>query len=150
MSLPVPLDSTNSREHRGQLARAINALRQSATPRTVTTVVPQSATTDIFTFRDSNNIVLGTRAVSGFFHVNTVDQANAGNALSAILSFVATGNGASDCTLTTVSQVTRGTPGVGSFGIAADGAGGAAKLQAVTPATGKTLTATVTFLGQVL
>lgn len=171
-ALPVPLDSTNEREHRGQLARAIAAIQRVLLPRSldgattvlstvsssrslsrtvVTTGIAQSATTDIFTFRDESENTIGTKAVSGFFYVNVVDAATGANAYSGVLHFAATGNGAANYILSELlDPALRGVALVSSFGIAADGGAGAAKLQLVTPASGKTVVATVTFIGQVI
>lgn len=179
MSLPVPLDSTNSREHRGLLARAVNAIQRALLPRSIdgattvitalqsptapvragsrtvrTTGIPQSATTDIFTFRDENGNIDSRISAAGFFYVSVIDQATGANAFSGVLSFVATGNGGADYVLTGLSAyVVRGATLVSSLAMAADAAdpsGGAAKLQILTPASGKTVTATVTFIGQII
>lgn len=169
--VPVPQDSTNEREHRGQLARAISALQRLVLPRSddgATTVlsakspvssyartvritgIAQSTTTDVFTFADVSVNTIGTKSVAGTFYVNVVDEATGANAYSGIFDYAATGNGAANFTLSEhMDPALRGVALVTNFAIVADGGAGAGKLQLVTPASGKTVTVTITFVGQV-
>lgn len=122
-----------------------------------TTGIAQSSTVDIFRFLDTSGTVSGNGFVIGHFYINVIDQATGNNQGSYALFAGSTGNGLTnsltDSFLLTnggaSSKIERGTVLVASFILAADGAGGAVKLQIMTGATGKTVTTRVTFVGMI-
>lgn len=86
---------------------------------------------DVFRFTNElGTVFTSTNVVSGHFYVYARQTNGGGNAYTAILTLVTTGNGTSQATLSTVVGVARGTNPLNSFYIANDGITGAVKLVA--------------------
>lgn len=121
-----------------------------------TTTIAQSTTTDIFRFLDLGGNVIGNQIVSGMLTINIVDEAAGANNSTFMYAISTTGNGASNnfssqFTLpgAAATAVVRGTSLVTTFPLVADGGGGAVKFQLTTAASGKVVTARVSFNGMV-
>lgn len=117
-----------------------------------TTGIAQSTTADIFRFigLPPSNSLLGASFVGGLFIINVVDEASAANQATYIRFASATGNGiTTGSDISSGSDATRGTGLVSAFALAADIGGAAVKLTMTTAASGKTVTARVTFIGMV-
>ena len=116
--------------------------------RTQYTTLTASSTIDVFRFLDGNSNLIGTNFVIGHFYIYA--QVSGGNSYAAVYAVATNGNGTANSALTSVTSVTRVNSPVTTVQLAADGAGGAVKLQLVTNAnTGGNQFIQVTFKGQV-
>jgi hypothetical protein len=114
-----------------------------------TTGIPQSSTVDIFRFLDQSGGQIGNEFSNGLVYLNIIDESSGTNQSSFIWSIVTTGNGSATSDFIQIDAKVRGSTLVAAFQLASDGAAGAAKIQIVTAASGKAVTARVTFVGQV-
>lgn len=114
-----------------------------------TTGIAQSTTSDILRLLDTSGALIGNTFAQGLVYINVVDEANAANNSSYIWTYLTQGDGVTSAEFIQIDAKVRGTTLVNSFGIIADGAGGAGKFQMTTAASGKTVTARITFIGQV-
>lgn len=121
-----------------------------------TSGIPQSATTDVFRFLDRSGAQTGLNFVAGIITFNVVDEADGGNNTTYTAFINSTGNGATNAVLEAFAGAVGGDSGIvrgtgllaaGLFQLVNDGGGGGVKIQLVTAASGKTVTARVGFQG---
>ena len=116
-----------------------------------TTVVTGGSATDVYLFRNGRASAQNSQ-LAGILNITAVDTSTGANACSYVYALTANANGASQATLTQLARTVRGTdPGTSTtpFSLAADGGGGAVKVQFTKNAAISSVTVKAQFMGLV-
>ena len=117
-----------------------------------TTVVTSGSASDVYLFRNRRSAAQDTNTC-GILSISAVDTSSGANSATYVYALTGNSNGATNATLTQLSRTTRGTdPGATStpFSLAADGVGGAAKVQFTRNAAVASVTVVAQFVGLVV
>lgn len=146
----APINTFDNAGATSTLSAATAGSRRAWTGTQTTAGIATSTTADVFRFIDGAGTLIGLSGVAGTFYVYSVRSDTGANAVTNIYNYTNTGNGATNYSMTNMGGDVRGTSPMIALTIVADGAGGAAKLQATTPAqVGFTTRVTVFFVGYV-